>query len=125
MSVYWQNETARILHVDMRGSMSVEQISTIIEEVTKIVEAAKEPVYLIFDATDLNLPSTAITTAFSNRAGSRLIRHPNVRLIASVTHNPVVQYLGKFFAGDRLIIAKTFSEALNKLEIRMHEIGAL
>jgi hypothetical protein len=34
-----------------------------------------------------------------------------------------MQYLGKFFARDCLIIAKTFSEAPNKLEIRMHEIG--
>jgi hypothetical protein len=43
MSIYWQKEAARILHVDMCGSMSVEQNTTIIREATKIVEAAKEP----------------------------------------------------------------------------------
>jgi hypothetical protein len=125
MSISWHDEQARILRVDLYGAVPTEDLNAILDELGRIVETAQEPLYLLFDAATLSLSPNIATTAFTNRTGTRFLRHPNSRLIATSTHSPVLQYLGKFFAGDRLIIAKNFDEATEKLYAKMREIGAL
>jgi hypothetical protein len=125
MSISWYNEQKRILRIDLHGAVPTEDLNAILDELGRIVETANEPVYLLFDAGTLTLPPSIATSAFGNREGTRFMRHPNARLIATSTHSPVLQYLGKFFAGDRLIIARTFEEATEKLHTKMREIGAL
>ena len=113
-----QNEPIVIVHLREANQSQSSSRQEFTAEIGAVLDAASEPVFLIFDIGDIRAVFGDITSGTREATrGSNFLAHPNVREILTVTTNRVFRLAtmglrGRAFGKLKVQIFETVEEAL-------------